>query len=67
MFIISSYLPKNCNGLHLRPDIMSLLDKSDMICVQETWYVYQDLDILHTVNSALVAAPLIVAAPQLLT
>ena len=42
MFIISSYnlrgLPKNCNGLHL--DIMSLFDKSDIVCVQETWYMH---------------------------
>ena len=49
MFIISSYnvrgLPKNCNSLHLRPDIMSLFDKS------ETWYAYQDLDILHNLHS----------------
>ena len=55
MFIISSYnvrgLPKHCNGLHLRPDIMSLFDKSDIVCVQETWYAYQDLDILHNLHT----------------
>ena len=56
MFIISSYnvrgLPKNGNGLHLRPDIVSLFDKSDIVCVQETWYAYQDLDILHNLHRA---------------
>ena len=44
-------MPKNYNSLHLRPDIMSLFDKSDIVCVQETWYAYQDLDILHNLHS----------------
>ena len=44
-------LPKNCSGLHLRPDIMSLFDKSDIVCVQETWYAYQDLDVLHNLHA----------------
>ena len=55
MFIISTYnvrgLPKNCSSLHLRPDIMSLFDKSDIVCVQETWYAYQDLDVLHNLHA----------------
>ena len=54
MFIISSNvrgLPNNCNGLHLRPDIMYLFEKSDIVYVQETWYAYQDLYILHNLHS----------------
>ena len=55
MFVISNYdvrgLPTNCNGLHLRPDIMSLFAKSDIVCVHETWYAYQDLDIFHNLHS----------------
>ena len=39
-------------SLHLRPDIMSLFDKSEIVCVQETWYAYQNLDILHNIHSS---------------
>ena len=44
-------LPKHFNGLHLRPAIMSLFDKYDIVCVQETWYAYQDLYILHNLHT----------------
>ena len=44
---ITSYncrgLPKTCNKLLLRPDICDLLNKSDIVCLQETWYSKQDL------------------------
>ena len=39
---ISSYncrgLPKTRDNLLLRPDIHDLLDTSDIVCLQETWY-----------------------------
>ena len=49
--------PKNGNGLHLRPDIMSLFDKSDIVCVQESLYAYQDyiFDITYIPNTEVVS------------
>ena len=40
-------LPKDSNSLYLRPDIVALLEKGDIVCMQETWYSKQDLDILN--------------------
>lgn len=44
---ISSYncrgLPKDKRNLHLRPDILSVFQSSDIVCLQETWFSKQDL------------------------
>ena len=43
-------LPKDGNSLYLRPDIVALLEKGDIVCMQETWYSKQDLDILNNLH-----------------
>jgi exonuclease III len=52
---LSSYnvrgLPKDCRGLHLRPDILEFLTNSDILCVQETWYCKQDLAGLNCLHN----------------
>ena len=54
MLIVASYnvrgLPKDGNSLYLRPDIVALLEKGDIVCMQETWYSKQDLDILNNLH-----------------
>ena len=40
-------LPKDGNSLYLRPDIVTALEKGDIVCMQETFYSKQDLDILN--------------------
>ena len=54
MLIVASYnvrgLPKYGNRLYLRPDIVALLEKGDIVCMQETWYSKQDLDILNNLH-----------------
>ena len=54
MFKLSSYnsrgLPKDRNGLLRRPDIGALLDQSDILCVQETWYNKQELPNLNSLH-----------------
>ena len=43
-------LPKDGNSLYLRPDIVALLEKGDIVCMQDTWYSKQDLDILNNLH-----------------
>ena len=43
-------LPKDGNSLYLRPDIVTVLKKGDIVCMQETWYSKQDLDILNNLH-----------------
>ena len=43
-------LPKDGNSLYLRPDIVALLEKGDIVCMQETWYSKQELDILNNLH-----------------
>ena len=45
-------LPKDGNSLYLRPDIVALglLEKGDIVCMQETWYSKQDLYILNNLH-----------------
>ena len=46
-------LPKDGNSLYLRHDIVrvGLLEKGDIVFIQETWYSKQDLDILNNLHS----------------
>ena len=37
--------------MYLRPDIISVFNDSDIICVQETWYAIQDLHMLNNLHS----------------
>ena len=52
--IVASYnvlgLPKDGNSLDLRPDIVTVLEKGDIVCMRETWYSKQDLDILNNLH-----------------
>ena len=54
MLIVASYnvrgLPKDGNSLYLRPDIVALLEKGDIVCMQGTWYSKQDLNILNNLH-----------------
>ena len=43
-------LPKDGSSLYLRPDIVALLEKGDIVCMQETWYSKQDLDLIHNLH-----------------
>ena len=37
-------------SLYLRPDIVALLEKGDIVCMLEPWYSKQDLDILNNLH-----------------
>ena len=43
-------LPKNSNDLYYRPDILEMLNTSDIVCLQETWYSCQDLACLNELH-----------------
>ena len=43
-------LPKDGNSLYLRPDIVTVLEEGNIVCMQETWYSKQDLDILNNLH-----------------
>lgn len=53
-FTISSYntrgFPKDGKSLLLRPDIVTVLESSDILCVQETWFTKQDLSCLNSLH-----------------
>ena len=38
------------NSLYLRPDIDTVLEKGGIVCMQETLYSKQDLDILNNLH-----------------
>ena len=38
-------------GLHLRPDVLSVFDKCDIFCIQETWFAVQDLHVVNSLHS----------------
>ena len=42
--------PKDGSSLYLRPEIVALLEKGDIVCMQETWYSKQDLDLIHNLH-----------------
>lgn len=42
-------LPKTNRGLLLRPDIVDVFNTSDIVCLQETWYLKQELGNLNTI------------------
>ena len=42
--------PKDGNSLYLRPDIVTSLEKGNIVCMEETWYSKQGLDILNTLH-----------------
>ena len=42
--------PKNRHALSLRMDLDSLFDKTDILCLQETWLFEQDLSCLNNVH-----------------
>ena len=44
-------LPKSREGLHLIPDVLSVYDKCDIFCVQETWFAVQDLHVVNSLHS----------------
>ena len=51
---ISSYncrgLPKDPKNLLLRPDILDVFGKSDVVALQETWYAKQNLQCLNSLH-----------------
>ena len=44
-------LPKSFKSLHQKPSLISLFDKCDILCLQETWYSTQDLANLNNIHS----------------
>ena len=42
---------KSREGLHLRPDVLSVFDKCDIFCIQETWFAVQDLHVVNNLHS----------------
>ena len=56
---ISSYncrgLPKSYINMHLRPDLINVFSNSDIVCLQETWYTKQDLEISNTIMPSFVS------------
>ncbi len=52
---ISSYnsrgLPKNARDLQLRPDLVDIFNNCDILCLQESWYMKQDLGNLSSLYS----------------
>ena len=43
-------LPKSYKALRLRPDLFSLFETNDIICLQETWLTTQELGILNSLH-----------------
>lgn len=41
-------LPKSNRLLSLRPDLLKLFSLNDIVCIQESWYLRQDLTILNS-------------------
>ena len=54
IFTTASYncrgLPKSSFAMMLRPDISDIVNTSDIICLQETWFSKQDLGIINGLN-----------------
>ena len=51
---ISSYncrgLPKSSVNLHLRPDLIDVFERNDILCLQETWHSKQELALGNTLH-----------------
>lgn len=55
MLRIASYncrgLPKSSSDLHLRAEIIDILNNNDVVCLQETWYSKQNLEAINAIHA----------------